>query len=103
MDKVKKQAYLLIVLGVITLTFSFIIGVMFDNSSFQGAVNSSQAFLGIPGYITNAQVILEILYVGSSFAGFIFVLVAILLLMKNREPKPILIKNKESNPNEKSF
>lgn len=93
MDKPKKQAYLLIVLGVIALTVSFIIGVIFDNSGFQGGASSSQAFLGIAGYISNEQVILEILYVGLSFVGFILVLVGILIFMKNRETKPIIMKN----------
>ena len=75
MDKVKKQAYSLIVLGIILLTISFVIGVIFDNSSF-------------PGYMTGEQMILEILYFGLSFAAFIVIIVAIFMLIKFKETKP---------------
>ena len=76
MDKIKKQAYLLFVLAFIFITISFFIGVIFDNSGFSG-------------YMTGEQMLLEIAYYILNFGAFLCVILAIFMLIKNKENTPI--------------
>ncbi len=74
MDKNKKYAYSLLVLGIVLLTLSFIVSVVFDNTTFLG-------------FMTSNQMVLEILYDGFSFGALICVASSIFLLIKNKESK----------------
>ena len=91
MDKVKQRAYLLIVLGIIFITISFIIG---------GPVLDS-TLINFNGSMNGIQIILEILYYALNFAAFICVIVAIIMLIKIKD-NPV-IKTKEIKSNEKTI
>lgn len=72
MTKNKKIAYLLLALGIILITISVLIGIVFDNTTFTGIM-------------TGNQIILEIIYYGLNFGAFICVILGVFLLIKNKE------------------
>lgn len=76
MDKKQKNAYLLLGLGIILFTISFLITLV-ENNVFSN--------IAIAGILTGNEIILEILYYGFNFGAFVCIIAGIFLLIKYKE------------------